>query len=126
MVRVCRTGGRIGLVNWTSEGFVGQMVATRMPYSSTPPPGAQLPPLRGDEVHFAPYSATASPTSQWLDERYGRTIATPDAFRVSFEQNNYGRVNSGRSMVKIDPALVNISGSGCSLRHPIAATGPAW
>ncbi|WP_410964460.1 class I SAM-dependent methyltransferase, partial [Salmonella sp. SAL4447] len=28
LVRVCRPGGRIGLVNWTPEGFIGQMFAT--------------------------------------------------------------------------------------------------
>src|SRR5204863_8005592 len=25
LVRVCRPGGRIGLANWTPDGFVGQM-----------------------------------------------------------------------------------------------------
>jgi hypothetical protein len=48
---VCRPGGRIGLVNWTPEGFVGQMFTAMKPYAPPPPPGAQPPPLWGDETH---------------------------------------------------------------------------
>ncbi len=51
MARVCRPGGTIGLVNWTPEGFVGQMLATMKPYAPPPPPGAQPPPLWGNEDH---------------------------------------------------------------------------
>ncbi|WP_405968506.1 class I SAM-dependent methyltransferase [Streptomyces sp. NBC_00015] len=51
LVRVCRPGGKIGLVNWTPEGFIGQMFAAMRPYAPPPPPGAQPPPLWGDEGH---------------------------------------------------------------------------
>ncbi|MFD9433384.1 class I SAM-dependent methyltransferase [Streptomyces sp. NPDC060002] len=51
LVRVCRPGGKIGLVNWTPEGFIGQMFAAMRPYAPPPPPGAQPPPLWGDESH---------------------------------------------------------------------------
>jgi SAM-dependent methyltransferase len=51
LVRVCRSGGTIGLLNWTPEGFVGQMFATMKPYVAPPPPGAQPPPLWGREDH---------------------------------------------------------------------------
>jgi SAM-dependent methyltransferase len=46
MLRVCRPGGRIGLANWTPEGFVGQMfkvIGRHVP----PPPGIQSPLLWG-------------------------------------------------------------------------------
>jgi ubiquinone/menaquinone biosynthesis C-methylase UbiE len=49
LIRVCRPGGRIGLVNWTPEGFIGQMFAVMKPYAPPPPPGAQPPPLWGSE-----------------------------------------------------------------------------
>ena len=49
LVRVCRPGGTIGLLNWTPEGFIGQMFATMKPYAPPPPPGAQPPPLWGRE-----------------------------------------------------------------------------
>ncbi|MFF1494344.1 class I SAM-dependent methyltransferase [Streptomyces sp. NPDC058304] len=51
LVRVCRPGGTIGLINWTPEGFIGQMFATMKPYAPSPPPGAQPPPLWGREEH---------------------------------------------------------------------------
>ena len=51
LLRVCRPGGTIGLLNWTPEGFIGQMFATMKPYAPPPPPGAQPPPLWGSEDH---------------------------------------------------------------------------
>ncbi|MFB6821469.1 class I SAM-dependent methyltransferase [Streptomyces virginiae] len=51
MLRVCRAGGTVGLINWTPQGFVGRMFATMKPYAPPPPPGAQPPPLWGDEEH---------------------------------------------------------------------------
>ncbi|MGW0022191.1 class I SAM-dependent methyltransferase [Rhodococcus sp. NPDC003382] len=51
LVRITRPGGRIGLLSWTPEGFIGRMFATMKPYAPPPPPGAQPPPLWGDEQH---------------------------------------------------------------------------
>jgi SAM-dependent methyltransferase len=51
LVRVCRPGGRIGLISWTPEGFIGQMFATMKPYVPAPAPGVQPPPLWGNADH---------------------------------------------------------------------------
>jgi SAM-dependent methyltransferase len=51
LVRVCRPGGRIGLISWTPGGFVGEMFRTMKPYAPPPPPGAEPPPMWGDEDH---------------------------------------------------------------------------
>ncbi|HEY1652242.1 MAG TPA: methyltransferase domain-containing protein [Acidimicrobiales bacterium] len=51
LARVCRPGGRIGLLSWTPDGFIGQMLATMKPYAPPLPPGAQPPPLWGNEDH---------------------------------------------------------------------------
>jgi SAM-dependent methyltransferase len=51
LLRVCRPGGTVGLINWTPEGFIGQMFAAMKPYAPPPPPGAQPPPLWGKEEH---------------------------------------------------------------------------
>lgn len=51
LVRVCRPGGTIGLLSWTPEGFVGDMFRAMKPFAPAPPPGAQPPPLWGDEDH---------------------------------------------------------------------------
>ncbi len=51
LVRVTKPGGRIGLISWTPEGHIGQLFATMKPYMPAPPPGAQPPPLWGQEDH---------------------------------------------------------------------------
>jgi SAM-dependent methyltransferase len=51
MLRVVRSGGRIGLANWTSEGFIGQLfkiVGNYLP----PPAGLKSPALWGTEPHI--------------------------------------------------------------------------
>ena len=53
LVRIVRPGGRIALLSWTPEGFIGQMFATMKPFVPAPPPGAQPPPLWGDPDHVA-------------------------------------------------------------------------
>ncbi|HEY7790722.1 MAG TPA: class I SAM-dependent methyltransferase [Vicinamibacterales bacterium] len=52
MARVCRPGGRIGLANWTPEGFIGQLfvvIGRHLP----PPAGLASPLLWGREEHLA-------------------------------------------------------------------------
>lgn len=56
MMRVCRPGGRIGLANWTPEGFIGQMFKT-IGKHLPPPPGLRSPALWG--------------TREWIDASFG-------------------------------------------------------
>ncbi|HEX2129126.1 MAG TPA: methyltransferase domain-containing protein, partial [Solirubrobacterales bacterium] len=52
LVRVCRSGGTIGMLNWTPEGMIGDLFKTMGPFAPPPPPGAQPPPLWGGEDHM--------------------------------------------------------------------------
>jgi SAM-dependent methyltransferase len=52
LVRVCRSGGTIGMLNWTPEGMIGSLFRTMGPFAPPPPPGAQSPPLWGSEDHI--------------------------------------------------------------------------
>lgn len=52
LVRVCRPGGKIGLLSWTPEGMIGALFRTMGPFMPTPPPGVQPPPLWGGEPHL--------------------------------------------------------------------------
>jgi SAM-dependent methyltransferase len=56
MLRVCRHGGRIGLANWTPDGFIGQMFKTIGEYLP-PPAGLKSPALWG--------------TTEWMDKAFG-------------------------------------------------------
>ena len=56
LVRVTKPGGRIGLANWTPEGFIGQMFKTIGKYLP-PPTGARSPAVWG--------------TREWLQTTFG-------------------------------------------------------
>ena len=86
LLRVCRPGGVIGLVNWTPEGFVGQMFAAMKPYTPPPPPGAQPPPLWGSEDHVR--ALFGDRVSSLHARRQTVTVdrfAAPEAFRDYFK-----------------------------------------
>ena len=74
LVRVTRSGGRIGLINWTPGGFIGQMFATMKPFAPPPPVGAQPPPLWGDEQHVR----------SLLGDRVGDVQARRQTLKVDF------------------------------------------
>jgi SAM-dependent methyltransferase len=63
MLRVCRPGGKIGLANWTPDGFIGQLfkvIGRHIP----PPPGMLSPALWGTREHlekiFGPQAKVAA------------------------------------------------------------------
>lgn len=51
MLRVCKPGGTLAMINWTPQGLIGTLFKTMGPYAPPPPPGATPPPLWGDEQH---------------------------------------------------------------------------
>ena len=59
MLRVVRPGGRIGLANWTPEGFIGQLFKVIGAYLP-PPGGLKSPALWGTEAYIAELFATGA------------------------------------------------------------------
>ena len=51
LIRVCRPGGKVGLTNWTPEGFIGQLFKT-IGKHLPPPFGVQSPSLWGNKSHL--------------------------------------------------------------------------
>src|SRR6202166_2465376 len=51
LLRVCKSGGKIGLANWTPEGFIGQLFKTLGKYLP-PPAGAKSPALWGTDARI--------------------------------------------------------------------------
>lgn len=89
MLRVCRTGGRIGLANWTPDGFIGQLfrlIGRHVP----PPPGLRSPALWGtrerlDEL-FPDHEVAATP--QVFSFRYRSPEHWLDVFRTFYGPTN--------------------------------------
>lgn len=84
LVRVCRPGGTIGLINWTPQGFIGQMFATMKPFAAAPPPGAQPPPLWGDPAHVRALLADRA-----IEVTVERRMLTVDRFATAAEFRDF-------------------------------------
>jgi ubiquinone/menaquinone biosynthesis C-methylase UbiE len=52
LLRVCKPGGKIGLANWTPDGFIGQLFKT-IGKHRPPPAGAKSPALWGTRARIA-------------------------------------------------------------------------
>jgi ubiquinone/menaquinone biosynthesis C-methylase UbiE len=84
LVRVCKRGGKIGLANWTPEGFVGQLFKTigkHMP----PAPGAKSPALWGTRARiaelFEPHGTSIKSVQRSFVFRYRSPEHWLDVFR---------------------------------------------
>ena len=84
MIRVCRSGGRIGLANWTPESFVGQLFKTIGKYLP-PPAGVKSPAVWGTrswvETTFAPAAFTLAAEPRHFNFRYHSPQHFLDIFR---------------------------------------------
>src|SRR5690349_18091524 len=69
MLRVLKPGGRIGLANWTPDGFIGQLFKT-LGKHLPPPPGAKPPSSWGTRARLA----------QLFEPRVTTVTATPRDF----------------------------------------------
>ncbi len=104
LVRVCRPGGRIGLIAWTPSGFIGQLFATMKPFNAPPPPGVQPPPLWGDVAHVRDLlgdrvtDLAASQQLLTVDR-----LADPVTFRDYFK-TNYGPTIAAYRGLADDPS----------------------
>lgn len=54
LLRVCKSGGRIGMANWVPDGGIGRMFMTVAKHAP-PPAGVQPPLLWGTEEHLREY-----------------------------------------------------------------------
>ena len=84
MARVCRSGGRIGLANWTPDSLVGKMFKV-LGRHVPPPAGVQSPVLWGTEAHlhslFGDQTAAISITQRVFNFRYRSAAHFIDVFR---------------------------------------------
>jgi SAM-dependent methyltransferase len=101
LARVCKPGGKIGLANWTPEGFVGQMFKTIGKYVP-PAAGLKSPSLWGTKARidelFAGAAASVQATSRDFNFRY----RSPEHFIEVF-RTYYGPMNKTFAALEADP-----------------------
>ncbi|HTT09635.1 MAG TPA: class I SAM-dependent methyltransferase [Burkholderiaceae bacterium] len=85
MVRVCRSGGQIGLANWTPDSLVGKMFKV-LGRHVPPPAGVQPPALWGTKAHlhslFGADAAAIAVTERVFNFRYRSPAHFIDVFRT--------------------------------------------
>lgn len=100
MLRVVRSGGRIGLANWTPEGFIGQLFKVVGSYVP-PPAGLKSPALWGTEPHmvslFGAQAANISCVRKMFNFRYLSSAHWIQVFR-----DFYGPTH--KAFAALDPA----------------------
>lgn len=117
LVRVSRPGGTIGLLNWTPEGFIGNLFATMKPFAPPPPAGAQPAPLWGSESHVRELFGSAVDIDTVEKGVLSVDLfATPEEFRDYFRRN-YGPTiavyrflgDDSERVTALDAALVDLA-----------------
>lgn len=87
MLRVCKSGGKIGLANWTPESFVGQIFKTIGKYIP-PPAGVKSPALWGTRGRliemFGPAASSVDTELRSFDFRYRSGEHFMEVFRTYY------------------------------------------
>jgi ubiquinone/menaquinone biosynthesis C-methylase UbiE len=87
IARVCRRGGKIGLANWTPDGFIGQLFKT-LGQHLPPPAGARSPALWGTRARlvelFGQHAAALAAEPRHYAFRYRSPEHWLDVFKTTY------------------------------------------
>jgi ubiquinone/menaquinone biosynthesis C-methylase UbiE len=87
LLRVCRPGGTIGMLNFTPEGIISDFFGALAPYMPPPPPGALSPALWGSEEHVRELFGDRVESLELTRREYVEGAATPVEYRELFKQS---------------------------------------
>jgi ubiquinone/menaquinone biosynthesis C-methylase UbiE len=90
LVRVCRSGGKIGLANWTPDGFIGQLFKTLGKYLP-PPAGAKSPALWGTKARIDEMFGARARDIQTTRRNFTFRYRSPEHF-IDIFKTYYGPV----------------------------------
>jgi ubiquinone/menaquinone biosynthesis C-methylase UbiE len=102
LVRVTRSGGRIGLASWTPEGFIGQLFKTNGRHVP-PPAGLRSPVLWGTEQRLQELFGDAIAEARFERRHYVFRERSPEAF-VAYFRRYYGPMLKAFETVGADGA----------------------
>jgi SAM-dependent methyltransferase len=88
LVRVCKSGGKIGLANWTPEGFIGQLFKIIGKYLP-PPAGSKSPPLWGSRARVTEMFGAAALSIRAESRTFAFRYRSPEHF-VEIFRTYYG------------------------------------
>jgi ubiquinone/menaquinone biosynthesis C-methylase UbiE len=84
LLRVCRSGGKIGMANWTPDGFIGQLFKTLGKYLP-PPAGAKSPALWGTKARLAEMFGTSATSIEAESRNFTFRYRSPEHFLDIFK-----------------------------------------
>jgi ubiquinone/menaquinone biosynthesis C-methylase UbiE len=90
LLRVCRSGGKIGLANWTPQGFIGQVFKTLGQYLQ-PPAGAKSPALWGTPARIEEMFGAAARSIKIEPRHFVFRYRSPEHFLEIF-RSYYGPI----------------------------------
>jgi SAM-dependent methyltransferase len=98
---VTRPGGRIGLVNWTPEGVIGELFKIMGRYLPAPPSFASPPPLWGSTAHVRRLFAGSRLELDFDRGHNPWRFESPEAW-VSFMETAYGPTVKARQRLSVE------------------------
>jgi SAM-dependent methyltransferase len=102
LLRVCRPGGTIGMVNFTPDGLGGEFFATLAPYMPAPPPGARSPLEWGVEERVRELLGGGSDSLELSRQEYVERAPSPAAY-CDFVNGTFGPAVTIREALAHEP-----------------------
>ncbi len=91
LVRVCRPGGTIGMLNFTPEGLAAGFFGALAPYGPPPSPGAASPLMWGSEEHVRELFGDRVESLEVTRKEYVERAESPSGYR-DFVKATFGPV----------------------------------
>jgi len=102
LLRVCRPGGTVGMINFTPEGLISDFFGALAPYMPPPPAGALPPPLWGSEEHVRELFGDRVDSLQMSRRQYDERAESPAAYVEMFKRT-FGPVVAAYGSLAEDP-----------------------
>lgn len=103
MLRVCSPGGKIGMANWTPDGFIGQIFKALGEHIA-PPAGVKSPALWGSRRWIEEVFAAKSRAMEINERSFIFRYRSPQHF-IDFFRTYYGPLH--KAFLALDPAGQN-------------------